>query len=80
MSNKIHTVNVGQTLIDLANMYAGTLEALIEISVFNGISPTADLLPGQEVLIPQSFENYNAEVVDYFKRKNIQIASDGTHI
>lgn len=79
MSNKIHTVNIGQTLFDIANMYAGTIEAIVEIALFNNISPTVDLIPGQQLTIPLSFENYNAEVVDYFNRKNIQLASNGTY-
>lgn len=78
MTNNIHMVISGQSLLDLANQYAGTIEAVVEIAQLNNLSITSTLTPGQQIFIPKEFEHFNREVVDYFNRKNIQLASNGT--
>jgi hypothetical protein len=51
------------------------MESVGELAIFNNISITDELQPGQIIKIPTSFEHGNKEVADYFERKNLQPAT-----
>ena len=62
----------GQTLFDIAIQSCGGTEAAFELAVLNGLNLTDDLVPGQELVLP---EVVNADIALYFKNKNIQPAT-----
>jgi len=47
-------VSEGQTLLDIAVQYCGTADAQFDIAALNGIEVTDDLVPGQELLVPDT--------------------------
>lgn len=75
---KIITIRNKQSMSDIAIQEAGTVEAIIEIAVLNNISPTADLTPGQSLLVPDEFINKDSSVLEYYTRKKITPATSWT--
>lgn len=63
-----------QSVFDLAIQYLGSALAAIDIALANNISITDNLLPGQQLIIPES-EYKNAEVASYFSGRNQGIAT-----
>lgn len=63
-----------QTLADIAVRYCGTLEAIFDIAVLNGLSITAPLEPGQTIIIPEKDYGFK-EVVNYFQNEQMQPTS-----
>ena len=62
----------GQTLFDIAIQSCGGTEAAFELSLLNGLNLTDELIPGQELVLP---DVVNADIALYFKNKNIQPAT-----
>ena len=62
----------GQTLFDIAIQELGSAEAAFELAVLNGLNPTDDLIPGQELVLPGVV---NSDVQQYFQNKNIHPAT-----
>lgn len=63
-----------QMLIDIAIRYFGTVEALVELAVLNGISITEELVPGQTLELPNIDYGFQ-EVVAFFKVNKKQPAT-----
>jgi hypothetical protein len=64
----------GQTLIDLSMQYLGNADDAMLLSEINGLSITEDLVPGQEIMIPDvAIEN--KKTVDKYAAKGIVPAS-----
>jgi LysM domain len=61
-------VEEGQTLKDIAIQHCGSLTALVDIAVLNGISPTAEVAPGTELIIPDVVD---VAMVNYIAAKSI---------
>ena len=66
-----------QTLLDVAILHCGTVEAVADIAVLNNISITGDLVPGQLIELPAN-DYGNQEVVKYFVANKIDPATDYT--
>jgi len=62
----------GQTIFDIAIQSCGDSEAAFELAMLNGLNLMSDLIPGQELVLP---EVVNIDIALYFKNKNIQPAT-----
>jgi len=62
----------GQSLFDIAIQSCGGTDAAFELAVLNGLNLMDDLIPGQELALP---EVVNPDIALYFKNKNIQPAT-----
>lgn len=71
---KTYKVLNNQTLTDVAIQELGSALALIDLALANDIPPTAPLVPGQLLTIPQS-EYVNVQVVNSFKDKQLTVAT-----
>jgi len=61
-----------QSLLDVAVQTSGTLSAVFELALINGLSVTDDLMPGQSLeLVDES----NADVVNYYTARNLTPAT-----
>jgi len=58
----------GQTLFDIAIQELGSAEGAFELAVLNGLNITDDLVPGQELILPDMVDS---DVQQYFQNKNI---------
>ena len=66
-----------QTLQDIAIQYCGTLSALFDLALLNGVSITGDLVPGPILTIPSKDYGFQ-EVVNYFEVNKLQPATNLT--
>jgi LysM repeat protein len=64
-----YMVQPGQSLADIAVQQTGTLSALPDIAALNGLAPTAVLVPGTTVQIPEA--KYSSETAE---RPTVQVA------
>ena len=62
----------GQSLFDIAIQAAGTVEAVFDIALANGISITDDLEPGTVLVVPAVL---NRQVAEYYRVNNIRPAT-----
>ena len=62
----------GQTLFDIAVQYCGCADAAVGLAELNGLNLTDDLIPGQELMLP---EVVNPDIALYFQNRNIQPAT-----
>jgi hypothetical protein len=67
-------VKYRQTPIDIAIQYLGDAERLSELCKLNGIDPTTDLMPGQEVVVP-AIDTRKKNIAAVFARRKITPAS-----
>jgi len=58
----------GQTIFDIAIQSCGGIEAAFDLAMLNGLNPTDDLVPGQELIIPGVV---NSDIQQYYLNKNI---------
>jgi len=58
----------GQTLFDIAIQELGSAEGAFELSILNGLNITDELVPGQELILPDVVDPY---VQQYLQNKNI---------
>ncbi|URC13939.1 hypothetical protein [Flavobacterium sp. B183] len=71
------TVLNNQSLLDVAIRHCGTIEAIADIALLNGISITRELVPGQILNIP--FRDYgNQEVINFFVNNKMDPATSLT--
>jgi capsid protein len=63
-----------QSLFDIAIQESGSVLAAFDLALTNGLSITDDLAPGQK-LIASNSEFSNNEVANYFKGKNLMVAT-----
>lgn len=63
-----------QSLFDVAIQYCGTVEAVFDLALENGLSLTQELSPGQLITIPKKDYGFQS-VVSVFKNDSIQPAS-----
>lgn len=68
------TILSNQSLFDISIRYTGTIENAFKIAVANGLSLTAELEPGAQLIIPADVE-MNNDVISYFAAKRIQPAT-----
>lgn len=66
-----------QSLADIALQYCGTLQALFDIAVLNGLSITQELEPGQELELPDTDYGFK-EVVNYYRANKLEPATSDT--
>lgn len=59
-----------QTLLDIAMQEAGTVEAVFELAVANGISITQDL--DAKIDIPDDFKNKDRMVIEDYARTDVK--------
>lgn len=69
-------VEDGQNMVDIAVQEYGTVEALVELALLNGLEIDADLQAGQTLLIDNTSSKRDAAVVGYFKDK-VQLVNSG---
>ena len=62
----------GQTLFDIAIQSCGSAEAAFELAVLNGMSVTDDLVPGQELIMPDVVNN---SISSYYDNKSLTPAT-----
>jgi hypothetical protein len=62
----------GQTILDIAIQSCGGIEAAFDLAMLNGLNPTDDLIPGQELILPDVIDS---DVQQYFQNKNIHPAT-----
>jgi hypothetical protein len=61
-----------QSLFDLAIQAAGSVEAVFDIALANGVGITDELVAGAAVVVPAIL---NRQVADYYKVNNIKPAT-----
>lgn len=71
------TVQENQSLFDVSVQEDGSVLAVFEWAVANGVSITDDLAPGQKLSAPNSIFR-NVDMANYFKGKNQQVATCST--
>ncbi|WP_372472675.1 hypothetical protein AB4865_07590 [Capnocytophaga sp. ARDL2] len=69
------TVLQGQTLLDVAIQHCGSAEAVFDICLENNLSVSDELSAGQSLRLSIVLKKNN-EIVNYYKNKNIQPATD----
>ncbi|MGN6604570.1 MAG: LysM peptidoglycan-binding domain-containing protein [Ginsengibacter sp.] len=69
------TVSEGQTLLDIAMQYCGDASVLFDIADLNGLEVTDDLVPGQQLLVPDAEIDKQA-VADAFSDGIIPSSTD----
>ena len=62
----------GQSLFDIAIQAAGSVEAVFDIALANGISITDDLEPGTVLVVPAVL---NRQMAEYYRINNIRPAT-----
>ena len=63
-----------QSVLDLAIQSNGTVLSVFELMLKNGLSLTAELVPGQTIEIVESVLKYN-QIVDYLSGKQLVVAT-----
>ena len=66
-------VQQGQNLIDIAAMHCGDVSFLFSIAFLNNISPTAEVAPGTDLIMP---EDVSVELVAYLSVKSEVVATN----
>ena len=59
-----------QSLYDFAVQHCGSVSAVIAIAVANGISPTAPIAPGTELIVPDDAILDN-DIVSFYEYKKV---------
>ena len=62
----------GQSLPDVAIQAAGSVEAVFDIALANGMSITDDLQPGDTLVVPAVLSK---QIADYYRTNNIRPAT-----
>jgi len=62
----------GQTLFDIAIQSCGSAQAAFKLAVLNGMSVTDDLVPGQELIMPDVVNN---SISSYYDNKSLTPAT-----
>jgi hypothetical protein len=57
-------VRVHQTLTDIAVQYCGSAEAVFALARLNGLSVTDSLTAGQELILPEKYNNAVARIFE----------------
>jgi hypothetical protein len=65
-------VLAGQSLIDIAIQELGSAEGAYNLAVLNGMSITDDLVPGQELVMP---DVVNKNISTYYANKSLTPAT-----
>ena len=68
-----------QSLMDISIQEYGTLEAMFDMAVTNGISITDELTVGSQIDVPES-TSVQKEVLAYYQKNNIHPATGSTII
>lgn len=63
----------GQNIIDITLQTTGGLEALFDLCMTNGISPTEPTVIGAKIIIPQT--NVAPNILEYYTKKGITVAT-----
>ncbi len=63
-----------QSLLDIVLQVTGITDSLVSVAEFNGISPTDDVMPGQNILMPKDAK-IDKEILNYYKAKDIKPAT-----
>ncbi len=63
-----------QSLFDVVLQCTGSIESVLEVAKENNISITDDLVPGTELVIPDSVK-IDEDILNYYKAKRIQPAT-----
>lgn len=63
-----------QSLQDVALRYMGSIEAVYDIALLNGISPTQFIKSGSKLMMPKAFE-VDKKTVDYFEANDLESAT-----
>lgn len=73
--SRLRTVNVieHQTVSDLSLQEYGTISALVSLAMANGLSITADLSPGQAIILP--ILEVDKDVLRHYKENNVKPAT-----
>lgn len=71
---KTVTVLNNQSLLDVAIRHCGTIEAVTDIALLNGISITKELIPGQSLDLP-SKDYGSQEVINFFVNNKMDPAT-----
>ncbi|MES2730038.1 MAG: LysM peptidoglycan-binding domain-containing protein [Pseudomonadota bacterium] len=66
------TVSTGQSLQDISLWLLGGTDALFALADANGLSITDQLVAGQVLVVPDGY-TVNAQLVDYYSRKNLRV-------
>jgi len=75
---KIKVLN-NQSLFDIAVQEYGTVEAVFELAMANGLGITDELNAGQELVVPES--DFTApEIVEYYKKNGLHPATGSTGV
>jgi LysM repeat protein len=72
-------VRNNQSLWDIAIQEYGTVEAVFDLAMANGLGITDILTAGQVLNVPES-EYVNAEVVAYYRKNDLHPATGETNI
>lgn len=72
----IKVVQYGQTLLDIAIQLFGSAASLCELAAANGLPISADVQPGQSIIIPDTMpENAIPVFADYIKSSGKVVVS-----
>lgn len=69
-------VQQGQNLRDMAIMHCGDLSALFDLALINNLSPTAEVAPGTDLIMPPVV---NAGMVNYLANKKEVVATNNDY-
>ena len=64
----------GQTLMDIVLTHCGTIEALMDVAIYNNLPADSEMNIGDEIVIPDGVPVV-ADVVEYFSEHNINIST-----
>lgn len=70
-------VKKGQNIFDISVQETGTISNSVAIAAQNGLNVTDALTAGQELIIPEALP-VNRKIKDYYNRKKIIPATNGT--
>ncbi len=63
-----------QNLLDISIQHTGTIENCFKIAVANGLSVSDEIVPGQELIIPNDIK-IDTQILNYYQSKEIQPAT-----
>ena len=67
-------IESGQNLCDISLQETGTIDNVFEIAKANNIDCSADLSPGQSILIPDTVKT-DSRILKYLKNRNTTVIS-----
>ena len=76
MSQKTITVRSGQSVVDVALQYYGTVNGMWDIARLNNISITAQLTPGQKLTVTETI-NETAKYLGSYKETITHVIANG---